>query len=659
MSEAQAAPTSTHPKPKRRRKRRRSAHKLRLELRRDRPTGPAEPLSNWREPDGFAEALDLHMRRHGETCEDLWRAILRRGDRLEPSTIVSWRRGRKAPRTAASLRYLARIEERYDLPAGYFRAKFPHRSRATTGHALGGISLCERRRLAWHLPDDFDDRPAREQEEILDWVRRVIVSGATPYRRYQAAAMRHRYAIRFPNLIDGARDEERDERAHPDPELAPGRLNASPRLAAEMAALVRFKTSTLTQAGYRRRGVWGPETAAQKIEHLALMLGALAASPHGPVAGFGAPVACLSLAHLAFPAVWDWYVRWRERRRGFYTVWEIDMLSVAVALTARETGWLTQTPALIDQLCPIPGLVGEADIPAARSDWAGACAAMHAHAMTRAKEIERVARVHRDPFEPILPILEADSPLAEYRKIADEIVRLMPDASRYPKSAAEARRSLLMIRFGLHLGLRQKNLRQLLVCRRGAEPSSERQLEDRRRGELRWSERDKGWEVLIPAVALKNAHSSFFAGRPFRLVLPDLCGLYAHIDRYLEHDRALLLGPARDPGAFFIKTVKRSSAEAAYNQTTFYEAWRLTIQRYGVFNPYTGRGAIAGLLPHGPHNVRDVLATHILKVTGSFEQASYAIQDTPEIVARHYGRFLPENKASLAARVLNQVWQDD
>ncbi len=80
------------------------------------------------------------------------------------------------------------------------------------------------------------------------------------------------------------------------------------------------------------------------------------------------------------------------------------------------------------------------------------------------------------------------------------------------------------------------------------------------------------------------------------------------------------------------------------------------IQRYGIFNRYTGLGAVKDLLPHGPHNVRDVLATHILKQTGSYEQASYAIQDTPEVVAKHYGRFLPQDKASLAAQVLNKVW---
>ena len=102
--------------------------------------------------------------------------------------------------------------------------------------------------------------------------------------------------------------------------------------------------------------------------------------------------------------------------------------------------------------------------------------------------------------------------------------------------------------------------------------------------------------------------------------------------------------------------VSPEPAAKSVRPTSFYEAWRLVIQRYGIFNPYTGRGAIEGLLPHGPHNVRDILATHILKKTGSYEQASYAIQDTPEMVAKHYGRFLPQDKAALAARILNQVW---
>lgn len=90
--------------------------------------------------------------------------------------------------------------------------------------------------------------------------------------------------------------------------------------------------------------------------------------------------------------------------------------------------------------------------------------------------------------------------------------------------------------------------------------------------------------------------------------------------RVRRRDR--LLKGADDPGTFFVKTMKEISITAAYDQNAFFEAWRLIIQRYGIFNPYPERGAIKGLLPHGPHNVRDVLATRILKKTGSYEQAS-------------------------------------
>ncbi len=334
------------------------------------------------------------------------------------------------------------------------------------------------------------------------------------------------------------------------------------------------------------------------------------------------------------------------------------MLALVASLVKSETGWIRQTPALADRLQPIHGLIAEDEIASVRANWAAACDQMYRHARQRLSEIERVARVHRDPFEPILPILEADSPVREYRRITDEILRLMPDERLHPRQAAESVRSFLMLRIGLHTGLRQKNLRELRVCRRGDKPMTERQLEELRCGELRWSERDSGWELLIPSAAFKNASSSFFGQKPFRLLLPDLAKLYEMIDAYLDRHRERLMGSAEDPGTFFIKTVKQTSANPQYNQTTFYDAWRLVIQRYGIFNPYTGRGAIRGLLPHGPHNVRDVLATHILKKTGSFEQASYAIQDTPAMVAEHYGRFLPEDKSALAARILNGAWDD-
>lgn len=628
---------------------------------------PQPATGEWEDPATFREALTLHMERHGESYWHLYRAIVRADETFDLQTIRSWVQGTKAPVSVASMEILRRIERRYRLPDGYFQGKLPHQCRAARGHHLEGIDAAERRRLAWHLPDNFNLLPPAERERIVEWVRRVIVSGATDYRRFQAAAMKHRYAIRFPGVAYGRSEPACGSLAQDglpgegmldtDPDLLSGVVDAPPQLTMEMASLVRFKTSTLTAAGLQRNGVWGEETTSQKIEHLGLMLGALAASPKGAVRGYGVPLQNLTLGLLVFPGVWDWYVQWRERRRGFYTAWEIDMLRIALAMTRQETGWLRQHGHLVHRVRPIPGLVLAAEIERAKADWDGACDAFFKHATGRVKEIQRVARVHRDPFEPIMPVLEAPSPVGEYRKITEEILKRMPDPTRYPRGAAEAVRSFLMLRLGLHLGLRQKNLRQLMVCPRGQLPRSERQLEDMKRGELRWSDRDSGWEVLIPSVAFKNANSSYFGSKPFRLILPDLGGLYAHIEAYIARHRSLLLADADDPGTFFVKTVKQTSTDPAYEQTTFYEAWRLTIQRYGIYNPFTGRGAIRGLLPHGPHNVRDVLATHILKQTGSYEQASYAIQDTPEMVQNHYGRFLPQDKAALAAKILNRVWE--
>lgn len=341
------------------------------------------------------------MRRHGETCWTLHAAICKPGETLNKTTVAAWRRGSKAPRTVESLRMLVRVERRYRLPSGYFKAKLPDPSRSTTGHALPGLSSSERRRLAWHLPDDFDTRPLAEQEEILRWVQETIISGATNYRRYQAAAMNNPYAVRFrltaspefapasdqPDADDEDVTEDDADVTERDPDLACGVVAAPPALAEEMGRLIRFKTSTLTALGYQRNGVWGNETAAQKVEHLHLLFGALVANPKGAARGFGAPLGDLSFAHLAFPAVWDWYVQWRERRRGFYTRWEVNMLQIAAALTRQATGWLRQTPALSQRLKPITGLVSADDIDQAKADWGGTCAKLHQHALVRLKEI--------------------------------------------------------------------------------------------------------------------------------------------------------------------------------------------------------------------------------------------------------------------------------
>jgi hypothetical protein len=362
---------------------------------------------------------------------------------------------------------------------------------------------------------------------------------------------------------------------------------------------------------------------------------------------------------MVFPAVWDWYLNWLARRRGFFNLGDTRQLYDLASLTRENTGWLRQRPELKERIKAVPGLITEADITNANQSWNAICTAAHAYAKGRLRELHRIARRHRDTFAPVLPVLNAPSPLKIYRRIADEVWRMMPDRAKTPAAAAEAMRAYLMVRFLLHTGLRQRNLRTLLLCGPNERPRSERKLEQLRCGELRWIKEVGAWEVFIPAVAFKNATSMFFMGNPYRFLLPDFDGLYDAIDRYLSKDRPYLLAKTKDPHTFFIASKRRKKDRGAYTAASFYMDYLVITQRYGIYNPYTKRGAIEGLMPHGPHCVRDVLATHILKTTGSFDLAAYAIQGSPITVKRHYGRFLPQDKSALAAQILNLEWADE
>ncbi|NTE63475.1 hypothetical protein G6L68_22765 [Agrobacterium fabrum] len=114
--------------------------------------------------------------------------------------------------------------------------------------------------------------PEEKRAEILEWVRRVILTGATDYRRYQALATKQRYAIRFPGVTYGGSPrpmpsprkvvEECNDEIE-DPDMLSGVIDAPAHLRLEMANLMSFKTATLTAVGFKRNGVWGEETASQ------------------------------------------------------------------------------------------------------------------------------------------------------------------------------------------------------------------------------------------------------------------------------------------------------------------------------------------------------------------------------------------------------------
>ena len=138
--------------------------------------------------------------------------------------------------------------------------------------------------------------------------------------------------------------------------------------------------------------------------------------------------------------------------------------------------------------------------------------------------------------------------------------------------------------------------------------------------------------------------------------LPDVGDLYGMLDAYNRSHRKYLLGSRDDPGTVFLTYRGTRGAAAEFGGDTFYVNWVSNVRRFGIFNPYTGKGAIKGLLPHGPHAVRSIIAVHLVKKTGSYLHASYALCVAEHTVRKLYGSFIPSRKLEFAAEILNEVW---
>ncbi|MFO1247330.1 MAG: hypothetical protein U1E93_03700 [Alphaproteobacteria bacterium] len=614
----------------------------------------------------FAIVLDTLMATHGMNEPALLKAIGKRKDQKSIKSIRSWRTGRTRPRAGKYLNVLEALEQTLSLPVG--RLANLSGARASVFYRVAKkFHLSSQQLLRWHMPDDFDVRPEAERQEIMDWISANVLPCGTAFGKYQSKNTRTKFAVVFPNIPReiGGRSwmGHRLKQKHlVEAFKLHGTLRAPPRLEREMLRMLRFHTASLPPKGYRRRKKWTNATARTICSRYGIILGALAAPADRHVRGLGVPVEHLTMGLFVFPDIWEWYLRWYEKRRGFFSNSEKNALYDIRLLTRKPTGWIRQHPYLATRLKPIDGLLSQKEINRAKTNWGAACDRMHEYASNRLSELIGVIRMHRDPFAPILPVLAHESPLSEYKKIGDELLRRLPDERRFDDrrrlmAESTTTRNYLMFRFALHLGLRQRNLRELLLCPPKQKPRDTSVLEDLQRGEIRWSSTDKQWEVYVPAIAIKNGAADFFRGRPFQAALPDLEGLYGWIGSYLKHHRGFLLNGSPDPQTFFVRTMREPGDEAELNITSYYAVWKLMIQKYGIYNPYTKRGAIKGLLPHGPHAVRDILATHLLKTTGSYELASFAIQDSMASVMQHYARFLPHEKVARAAEELNKVWR--
>lgn len=221
---------------------------------------------------------------------------------------------------------------------------------------------------------------------------------------------------------------------------------------------------------------------------------------------------------------------------------------------------------------------------------------------------------------------------------------LMRDAT---PAAAEAVRSFLMLRLGLRLGVRQKNLRQLLLRPRGSPATPERKLESRRCGELRWSDGEGGWR---PSSHASPTQARLF----FQTSVP---ASPAGPERTVPLERRLCEPGSRDPGTFFVKTVKVSSRNAAYNQNTLLRCLATGNSALRDLQPVYAEGRHSRLASSWTAQCEGRLghtyaeADRLLR-TGQLRHPRYADHGRCTL------RALSPAEATLAAQVLNRVWDE-
>ncbi|WP_152540631.1 helix-turn-helix domain-containing protein [Sulfitobacter pontiacus] len=557
---------------------------------------------------------------------DLALEIVNAGATPDTTKIRNWEQGAKLPHPH-SRPDIERLEKLFDVYPGYLLETLPKVPVSAQSYETG-LPASIQRRVSKHLPEDYMHRSLSEKDEILNWVSQNILS--TPKEILEEGSSASSGVSLDLSVYALARK--------PSPRLIP----APTHLLNELDELVRFKTAAMVPYGKTRNEKWGPVSADKADYEFRAILGSLQQ--------MGLPPELISLSICLSPEAIDRFIDWKRLRRGGYTKAIEIPLILLESLLHPKFGLIAQTPNFGQKLYHVPGLISEYTVDKVKECWSAACSDAKQHINQRIKNVVEASKKGRDPFEALLPVLTADSPLNEYYKIVQEIRLRMPDDS-YPVRKAEALRSLMLLRIGLELGFRQKNLRELLLCSYDQKPRTWKELVRLKRGEISYE--NGSWKVRIPGCAFKNFYSRAVEEENV-FYLEDRDHLFDEICAYIDA-RTLLIGSDSCVDEFFVKKATKRSKDASLSSAAYYEAYRSMITTYGILNPYTGRGAIEGLRPHGPHSIRHVLATAAVKCTGGYSDAAALLLDSEETIRGTYARFLPGQRHARAQSVL---WSD-
>ena len=303
------------------------------------------------------------------------------------------------------------------------------------------------------------------------------------------------------------------------------------------------------------------------------------------------------------------YLNWRIKRSGGVISGACSQVLIFVAMLCHpEHGFLVTRTDIGRRL----GLESE--------EWRERCRETKEYANRVRQNMQPRQRKSRDPFEPIKETLALDNPLDA---IADALRRLEADRPMTSglKEAIWARDRLLLA-LSASNPLRALNLKELTYREDGS-------------GQLR---KDKGgrWRIVIPKESFKNEAGAAKDRNYDQVVQEQVCPI---VETYLRDYRPMLASADND--RVFVSSGKRSDSGVWVGLNRHYEA--LT-RRY-----------LHGCPGTGPHCIRHIVATALVKRTGSFVAAALVLHDKEETVRQNYGHLCGDDGARWLAGVLGEA----
>jgi hypothetical protein len=356
-----------------------------------------------------------------------------------------------------------------------------------------------------------------------------------------------------------------------------------------------------------RNGRFCP-SARRCFEFVAAYLGWLSRSPDVGGAGMD-QYACQTLGFLTDVDLLTRYLEWRIDRSGGVICGSVDAtLKFAAMITHPKTGFLRRSR----QFGPKVG-VESAD------EWSARCDRVYTWSRATQKKIAEKLRMSRDPFEPIKAIVALRHPLSA---VADAIQRMRASpVDTGGRSEAIWHRDILLVALLASNPIRARNLKELTWRADNT-------------GDLR-QDSDGAWRIVIARHRLKNSTG---AARDADYSCKVQKPVWTYIERYLREYRSLLGGASSD--LVFVCPSGRPGPWEGLNRRFFW-----ITRRYFVGTP-----------GFGTHAMRHIVATAIIKKSGSIVRAAKALHDRPETVEKHYGFLMNDDVAAWMADELGDAY---